>query len=342
MNAKWAIAVLAFVMAPVLLMASCAALLTSEDCTTSTTAASTEQLGGLSNDPAVREEQLANATVIVETGADLGLPVRGQAIGVMTAMGESSLVNVNYGDDRNGVKNPDGSLTCSLGLFQQQWCLGWGTKEQVLDPVYASTAFFTRLVNVAGWEQLEPTIAAHKVQRNADPYHYEKYWDNAVAITEAVSGSSVGGCTPSEPTLTDGWTYPLADRAKVTSRYGMRVNPVTGIYKLHAGTDLGAACGTQILAANSGTVIAANGSGSSSQKDLVRIDHGDGVNTLYMHMYPDGIFVKPGDKVQAGQVIAEVGSAGNSTGCHLHFEVNLNGEPTDPEPFMAEAGVPLS
>ncbi|WP_159796660.1 M15 family metallopeptidase [Puerhibacterium puerhi] len=153
-----------------------------------------EQVGdvpGLSGDPDTRDEQLANAAVIINTAKDLGLPLKAQAIGVMTALGESSLINVDHGDDVHGVTNPDGSPTCSLGLFQQQWCLGWGTREQVLDPAYAATKFFERLAQVAGWQDLEPTIAANKVQRNADPFHYAPYWETANAVVSALTGVTI-------------------------------------------------------------------------------------------------------------------------------------------------------
>lgn len=144
-------------------------------------------------------EQLVNAAYIMNSGQALGLDAQGQAIGVMTAIGESTLVNLDYGDDINGVTNPDGTPTCSLGLFQQQWCLGtWGTREQVKDPTYAATTFFKRLVGVEGWQSIEPSIAAHRVQGNADPYHYQEYWAPAVEIVSALSGvkldpSNAGG-----------------------------------------------------------------------------------------------------------------------------------------------------
>ena len=100
-------------------------------------------------------EQLTNAALIMNAAVPLGLDRQAQVIGVMTAMGESSLRNIGYGDDINGVTNPDGTPTCSLGLFQQQWCLGsWGTRDQVMDPTYAATQFFTRLAAVTDWQAL--------------------------------------------------------------------------------------------------------------------------------------------------------------------------------------------
>lgn len=122
----------------------------------------------------------------------------------------------------------------------------------------------------------------------------------------------------------------------ITSGYGMRVHPVTGVYKLHDGTDFGVGCGTPVRAAASGTVIqAANVPGYGNQ--LV-IDHGAmrgaGVATSYNHLMS---FTRgPGARVSRGQVIAYSGGgegmygAGYSTGCHLHFMVYVNGGTTDP------------
>ncbi|NQX29846.1 hypothetical protein HQQ81_21065 [Microbacteriaceae bacterium VKM Ac-2854] len=141
-------------------------------------------------------DQLANAALIINAGAALGLPVRAQQIGVMTAIGESGLRNITYGDDINGVTNPDGTLTCSLGLFQQQWCLGsWGTRAEVLDPTHAATAFFTRLKGVAGYETLDPSQAAHQVQGNADPGHYTPFFAAAQQIVTALTSAAGSGTT---------------------------------------------------------------------------------------------------------------------------------------------------
>lgn len=94
------------------------------------------------------QDQLAIAATIISTGQQLGVSVRGQAITVMTSIGESTLRNLGHGDEGDGVTNPEGTATCSLGILQQQWCLRgqpWGSRDQVLDPVHASTEFYTRL-----------------------------------------------------------------------------------------------------------------------------------------------------------------------------------------------------
>jgi hypothetical protein len=116
-----------------------------------------------------RGDQLANAAAVMNAARALGLPRQAEVVGVMTAMGESSLRNLGYGD---GAINPDGSVADSIGLFQQQhW---WGTTAERLDPYDASLAFFRALERVDGWILLRPTIAAHDVQINADPEFYTR------------------------------------------------------------------------------------------------------------------------------------------------------------------------
>jgi len=199
-------------------------------------------------------------------------------------------------------------------------------------------------------EALEPTIVAHRTQHNADPYHYTRFWDPAVAVVEGLSGIDTGlapgaggqvcsGVDLVPGTVTaSGWAPPGA--GPITSPYGMRVNPVTGIYRLHSGTDLQAGgCNGPIWAAQAG-VVTKRGFDSGGN-GTITIDHGGGVQTSYLHMYDSGMLVDVGDQVSAGQQIARTGSSGNSTGCHLHFMVIVNGSPVDPVPFMAAVGVNL-
>ncbi|NMR32476.1 CHAP domain-containing protein [Crystallibacter degradans] len=138
-------------------------------------------------------EQLENAALIIEAGQSAGLDLHGQSIGVMTAMGESSLKVLDRGD----TAGPD-----SRGLFQQRANGAWGTYADRMDPGTSATNFFTALQDVPGWQDLEPSIAASKVQRNADPYHYEQYWDPAVTVVGALTGSEeLGDCLGSGPQL---------------------------------------------------------------------------------------------------------------------------------------------
>lgn len=280
------------------------------------------------------QEQLGNAAIIMQTAEGRGLDQRAQVIGVAAAMGESSLRNIDFGDD---VLNPDGSMSCSLGLFQQQWCLGWGTREQVLDPAYAAGAFFDRLIAVSGWETMQATIAINRVQSNADPYHYAPFEAAANEVVAALSGVPVGEghCAP---VTADGWTLP-AD-GPITSPYGMRVDPVTGAFtKLHAGTDFGGHCGDPLYAAANGSVTRVFQDSFGAW--IIEIDHGGGIQSWTVHMEADGVLVDEGDVVAAGDRIGLMGSSGWSTGCHLHFEIHTDGTPTDAAAFLAAQGVTL-
>nr|WP_176704930.1 CHAP domain-containing protein [Arthrobacter sp.]AXV46473.1 amidase, CHAP domain-containing protein [Arthrobacter sp.]AXV46510.1 amidase, CHAP domain-containing protein [Arthrobacter sp.] len=122
-------------------------------------------------------DQLTNAALVINAGKALRLSARGQTIGVMTAMGESGLKVLDYGDG----PGPD-----SRGLFQQRDNGAWGSYTDRMDPTISATNFFKALQKVDGWEKLEPTKAANRVQRNEDPYHYQSYWPAAVAVVAAL------------------------------------------------------------------------------------------------------------------------------------------------------------
>jgi murein DD-endopeptidase MepM/ murein hydrolase activator NlpD len=114
-----------------------------------------------------------------------------------------------------------------------------------------------------------------------------------------------------------GMMYPLAVPAPITSLFGWRVHPITGNRRFHAGTDLGAPTGTPILAAAKGQVETAGWQGGYGL--TVILNHTSAQQTLYAHM--SEILVQPGQIVEPGMVIGRVGSTGNSTGPHLHYEV---------------------
>lgn len=132
-------------------------------------------------------EQIENAATIVRTAAAYGFQRDGKILGVMAAMGESSLHNIDYGDwETSGVRNPDGTSTSSIGLFQQQaW---WGSDAERMDPATAAGLFYARMAKLAGWQQLEATEAIHRVQINTDPQHYAQFELDAIAVVDALSG----------------------------------------------------------------------------------------------------------------------------------------------------------
>ncbi|PPK91944.1 peptidase M23-like protein [Kineococcus xinjiangensis] len=288
-----------------------------------------------------RGVQLVNAALIINAGKALGISARGQTIGVMTAIGESTLIVVDHGD----LAGPD-----SRGLFQQRANGAWGSYEDRMNPTISATNFFKALLRVQGWETLAPTIAAHRTQRNANPFHYEKYWDDAVQIMGALAGARVidgaapgtGGLPCTDPIAPppgtgSGWIKPAV--GPLTSGYGPRGSCGGVCSTFHRGADIGAACGTPIYAASAGVVVTAGRSGGYG--NLIAIDHGGGIVTRYAHMYDSGMLTRVGAAVTTSQQIARVGSFGNSTGCHLHFEVLEAGTRINPEPFMAARGAAL-
>jgi len=123
------------------------------------------------------QDQLNNAAIISNVGRNMGMSNRDIIIGLMTAMQESTLRNLNYGDRD------------SLGLFQQRPSQGWGTKAQVRNPQYASKKFFNALKGVKGRDSMPMTQAAQRVQRSAYPNAYAKWSDEAKAIFTALQAS---------------------------------------------------------------------------------------------------------------------------------------------------------
>lgn len=125
--------------------------------------------------------------------------------------------------------------------------------------------------------------------------------------------------------------WPVPGYRTITSYYGMRVHPITGVYKLHSGIDVGAPTGANFIAAASGTVVKA--AYTSGYGNMVLIDHGGGLQTLYAH--GSAILVSSGQKVNAGDAILKVGSTGYSTGPHAHFEVRVNGNTVNPLNYVS-------
>lgn len=126
-------------------------------------------------------EQAANASLIVAVAVARGLPARAASIALATAVQESGLRNLDYGDQAG----PD-----SRGLFQQRPSQGWGTNEQVQDPLYAAGAFYDALVKVPGYELLPITEAAQAVQRSALPDAYADHEAEGRAFASALTGNS--------------------------------------------------------------------------------------------------------------------------------------------------------
>ncbi|MER6132164.1 C40 family peptidase [Streptomyces sp. NPDC001815] len=123
------------------------------------------------------EEQIPNAKTIQATGVAMKVPTRGQIVALATALQESGLRNLDYGDRD------------SLGLFQQRPSQGWGTAAQVRDPVHASTKFYEGLLKVSGWQSMTIAQAAQSVQKSGFPEAYAKWEPLATALQNAIAKS---------------------------------------------------------------------------------------------------------------------------------------------------------
>jgi cell wall-associated NlpC family hydrolase len=121
--------------------------------------------------------QIADAQTIYQVGVDLGLPARAEVIAIATAMQESALQNLPYGTG------------ASLGLFQQQAGMGWGSAAQIMNPVYASRSFYLRLAQVPGWQTMPVTVAAQAVQRSAFPGAYAQWQTDAAGLVTSFGGA---------------------------------------------------------------------------------------------------------------------------------------------------------
>jgi murein DD-endopeptidase MepM/ murein hydrolase activator NlpD len=297
-------------------------------------------------------DQVRNAAVIINVGKAMGLPPRAWVIAVATAMQESRLTNLGNLGSRNDHD--------SLGLFQQRPSAGWGTPAQVQDPEYASRKFYDKLKTVKGWEKTALTNAAQSVQRSAYPNAYAKHELSATQIVNTLANGAANAigdsidmvCASAGQIAASGWTIPV--KALVGSGFRTPGRPT------HQGVDLIVGKHAPIYAAASGVVSVVKCDEDRSGRQTCNVDgypgkggcgwmveivHAGNVMTRYCHMIqrPD---VTVGQQITAGDVIGRVGSSGNSSGPHLHFEVHMNNDRTsrgavNPVPFMQRQGSPL-
>ena len=126
-------------------------------------------------------EQSENAALIVAVSIQRGMPARAASIALATAYQESKIYNIEHGDRD------------SLGLFQQRPSQGWGTREEILDPVYSINKFYDALARIEGYESMQVTEAAQAVQRSAYPEAYADHEDDARVLASALTGETTGG-----------------------------------------------------------------------------------------------------------------------------------------------------
>jgi murein DD-endopeptidase MepM/ murein hydrolase activator NlpD len=340
--------------------------------------------GGLGQWNAV---QVSNATTIVGVAKGLNVPPRGWVIALATAMQESTLRNLANDNPayptvaRLSQALPHDGLghdNASVGLFQQLPLEGdgaWGTVAELMQPKIAASKFLHTLLRVDGWEQLPVGAAAQAVQRSGVPDGYDDDVPAAEALAAALAGvgsiEDIGGGDPATPcgvvddgnfvVSPSGWTQPV--KAPVVAPWGeFRAGQGNSQSHRHAGVDLGAKRGTPIRAAASGRVMVSkcnapawHGCDQDGFPGLggcgwyVAVLHEGNVQTQYCHMGHQPL-VKVGDEVTVGQILGYVGSSGNSSGPHLHFEVHLHSpraggnsfaNSVNPVPFMASQGAPI-
>jgi len=126
-------------------------------------------------------EQSENAALIAALSVRREMPARAASIALATAYQESKIYNIDYGDRD------------SIGLFQQRPSQGWGTREQILDPVFAINAFYDALVEIEGYDSMRITEAAQAVQRSGFPEAYADHEDDARVLASALTGETAGG-----------------------------------------------------------------------------------------------------------------------------------------------------
>lgn len=264
---------------------------------------------GTYGDASFSAEQMKNAQIIASVGKSMGMSARDIQIGIMTAITESMLRNVNYGDRD------------SLGLFQQRPSQGWGTPAQVTDPRYASRKFFEGLKGVGNRGRMDPWAAAQAVQRSAfsDGSNYRKWWNESTAIWKALSAGSGAGFV-----MGPGGRFKPINRS-VTSGLHDTGTPFPGL-------DFAAPVGTPLYAVGDGVISksydirgyeprrAAYGKGQDGYRSYGRVVYlrtDAGPEVLYAHLSQRSVHA--GQRVRGGSIIGRSGDTGNSTGPHLHF-----------------------
>ena len=193
--------------------------------------------------------------------------------------------------------------------------------QQEKDIAEAASVIASLQGDISSNSSLLSQLSEQEKQLNAD---IQKKVDELNKQQEANKGNNGSGSTVGTGNLV--WpsycTY-------ITSRQGPRTHPITGEYRNHGGTDIGASYGSAIYAADSGTVVRSADGWNGGWDNYVMIDHGNGMQTLYAHMSSRAVSV--GQTVSRGQTIGYVGSTGMSTGAHLHFEMYINGSRIDPQ-----------
>lgn len=166
--------------------------------------------------------------------------------------------------------------------------------------------------------------------RQAEARREEQRASRSASSNDAQPSSSQPSGSSPDSAPSSGSQLARPSNGPVTSSYGQRRHPIYGTTRMHTGTDFGAPSGAPVFAADGGTVVSAGWRGGYG--NAVVVNHGGGMTTLYAHM--SGFSVSAGQQVSRGQTVGSTGSTGYSTGPHLHFEVRMNGSPTNPMGYL--------
>ncbi|WP_285064006.1 M23 family metallopeptidase [Frigoribacterium sp. ME-P-080] len=307
-----------------------------------------------------RETADSSRRVVGQAAALLARPGSGGMVGDLLAAGDgaqevlkglslSSKLGENVGRLRERAQAADNLATsladqAAVALAERDRLAA--DAQTALDE--AAAASVTAEADLAAVDDEKATLAAQVALLEDDRMTLEQAYAQAQAAAAAAAAAAArpapaagGGTGPVAPGTGGpgpgtGWVAAIRAFGSYQA-YGYRIHPITGEYKLHAGADFGASCGTPIYSVSAGRVSYAGP--SSGYGNLIVVDHGGGVSSAYAHMERNGIYVSVGQQVAAGQNIAGVGTSGGSTGCHLHLEVRQGGVPTDPVVFLASKGV---
>lgn len=268
-------------------------------------------------------EQRRNAQIIAQVGRQVGANERDILIAIMTAMQESSLRNLS------------GGHLDSVGLFQQRnaWAPG-GSQSYRQDPYNAARMFFLGghqgqrgLLDFGNRNRMSLSQAAQAVQVSAFPSAYAKHEDAARGLM------GLGGRLPSSGAGTR-WIRPVSG-GRITQNFGDPEPPGVNYARgFKNGMSFASRAGSPVFAAGDGRVVRVTSGGAYGNR--VEIEHGGKIWTLYAHL--QGMNVRVGDQVRAGQQIGTIGSTGQTTGPHLHFELregaNKYGSAVDPRDYL--------
>lgn len=242
-------------------------------------------------------------------------------------------------------------------------------ESDYFDNKHHLSSYFSKVLRKVNNIRLENDEKPATLLSELSNTEYEEYYEDILEIKKDIT-SNIKELVESErqyrpkptyePVDSDAYWWPIGseeitedgDRlfaagdpiaARLTSKFGYRIHPISGVRRLHAGIDIAHNEGTQIIAAQSGVVERVITNCQVGPKDCgsgwgnhVKITHSDGNSTIYAHMRYQGVAVKAGDSVDRGQVIGYMGDTGNSKGNHLHFEVRVGNDPVDPLNYVSQ------